>query len=88
MGELGEFWRDVKKNKKEEREKRKASNYLNGIKILEDYKVSYEQQKNRLHLVVEEQIDYWPSTGKYIIRKTKKKGRGIFNLLKELGIER
>lgn len=38
------------------------------------------------HLIVTgsgwELVDFWPGTGKWIARDTKRKGRGVFNLLK------
>lgn len=33
-------------------------------------------------------IDYWPRTGLFIDRKDKKRGRGVFNLLKKLNIKK
>lgn len=32
-------------------------------------------------------FDFWPSTGKYMERSTKKTGRGVFNILKKLEIK-
>lgn len=45
--------------------------------------INYENY-SEVHFCVEKDFDYWPTTGKFINRKTKKSGRGIFNLLKEL----
>lgn len=32
-------------------------------------------------------VDFWPGTGKWIVRGGKKAGRGVFNLLKEGGVK-
>jgi len=39
--------------------------------------------KNFVHYIVGD-FDYWPSTGLFISRTTKKRGRGIKNLLKQV----
>lgn len=39
-----------------------------------------------IHLVIGD-FDFWPSTGLFKNRKTGKKGRGVFNLIKVLGVD-
>ena len=55
--------------------------------LLIDKNVPFDSFKNGDHLHVKKNgfsIDYYPSTGLWIDRKTKKKQRGVYNLLKYL----
>jgi hypothetical protein len=65
------------------KEKRK-SNTINSTDLLIKFGIPFESKNYGAHLVVDCNIDFWPSTGLFINRKTKKKGRGISNLLKLL----
>jgi len=46
--------------------------------------INIEIKNNGIHIIVDNKIDFWPTTGKYIVRKNQKKGRGVFNMIKEL----
>lgn len=82
MGDMGDFWRDVKPFIKERSNEKKRRNLENALKSLKDNNISYEEKSNGIHLVVEGKIDYWPTTGKFIRRSDKKQGRGIRNLVR------
>lgn len=84
MGNMGELWRDIGPVLKKESKERKQRNFCNAILLLDKYKIRYEQ-KSDSHIVVEDKIDYWPSTGLFIDRKTKKRGRGVRQILKKVG---
>ena len=64
------------------KEKRK-SNTISSTEILKKFEIKFESKNDGAHIIVEN-FDFWPSTGLFINRKTKKRGRGIFNLLKQI----
>ena len=75
MSELGDLYRDWRKEKQEKR----TINYQKSEALLIKNKIEYKKL-SASHFRVKE-YDYWPSTGLFIHIKTKKRGRGIFNLL-------
>lgn len=80
MGDVGEFWRDVKTDWKERSRAKRWGNLENAVRSLEGMKVPYEK-KSQVHFVIDDKIDYWPTTGKFIVRSNQKKGRGLMNLV-------
>lgn len=70
---------------------RRASNTTRSTSILTHLGIDFETKNNGAHLIVRhagKTIDFWPSTGKYIPRAPgSKHGRGVFNMLKMLGID-
>lgn len=81
MSELGELFKDLR----EERKEKRAANKELSVALLQDKGVSYKRLSDD-HLRVGE-FDYWPSTGLFMHTKTKKRGRGVFNLLKLVGVK-
>lgn len=82
MSELGDdfkAWREDKRDKKE-------NNYNRALDLLAEHGIKFERLSES-HLRIGE-IDYWPSTGLFINRKTKKRGRGIINLIKAVSAEK
>lgn len=79
MGDIGDLFNDIKEEKKEKR----AKNATSSRDILISRKVPFKELSSD-HLRVAE-YDFWPSTGLFIHIKTKKRGRGVFNLIKILG---
>ena len=74
------YWDDWKKAKL-------ANNRNSSLELIKQTGLKFEIKNNGSHLVVfhdDSAIDFWPSTGLWIFRKTKWKGRGVFNLLKRL----
>jgi len=82
MGDVGDFWRDVKTDWKQRSKDKKWANIQNGEQALTGMKIPFEK-KSLHHYVVGNKIDYWPSTGKYIVRKNNKSGRGLKNMVRE-----
>jgi len=71
---------------KEESKKRKKSNLEKSTQILIDKGIDFKSKNNGVHLIVGE-YNFWPSTGLFIHRRTDNPGRGIYNLLRELGVK-
>ncbi len=74
---------------KQESQQRRAGNRENSAKILSDNGISFESKNLGAHLIVHGHsvtVDFWPGTGKFIVRKGKT-GRGVFNLLKYPGVK-
>ena len=82
MGDMGDFWRDVKAAQKEKR----AQNLAQSTELLKEHGVSFESKNFGVHLVVNGgthgPIDFWPSTGLWIVRSSGKRTRGVKRLLK------
>jgi hypothetical protein len=85
MGDVGEdmnAWREQKNEKK-------RNNREYSTQLLIDNGVAFEEKNGGAHLIVESKsgkIDFWPSTGLYMCRESGRKGRGVRNLLKVVGI--
>jgi hypothetical protein len=78
MGELGEEYRELKEMRQEKRWK----NYEQCKQLLIKYKIDFQEFANG-HFHVGE-YDFWATTGLFINRKTKQKGRGILALIRRL----
>lgn len=79
MSELGEIFKAYK----EERREKKTLNAISSEDILIQRKVPFKKFTCD-HFRVGE-YDFWPATGLFMNVKTKKRGRGVFNLLKLVG---
>lgn len=78
MGDIGDMWQQYKQQRKEHKEKVFVEYVPKHFeKLSEKYKVekltSYHWRINN--------FDYWPTTGLFIHKFTKKQKRGIKNLL-------
>lgn len=83
---LGDYFRDVRSIKQQKRE----SNRTHGAELLKLYGIAFTEKNDGAHLIVrhdDKVVDYWPGTGKFIFRQGNNKGRGVFTLLKRLGIQ-
>jgi len=82
MGDMGDIWNEQKEYGK----KKRGDNRENAPTILFEHGIKFEAKNCGAHLIVEGKnciIDFWPGTGKWILRKdTRNAGRGIFNLIK------
>lgn len=81
MSELGELFGLMREAGKDKREK----NMTSSTQLLINRGVNFESNNYGNHLVVKESgmiIDFWPSTGKWIVRGSGKYKRGVFGLLK------
>ena len=84
MGDMGEVFNAMKEASKEKR----ASNRASSATILDQAGIPYESKNVGAHLIVDGCIDFWPGTGKFIVRKTNKKGRGVRNMIRALQAEK
>lgn len=73
MGDMGDLFNDLREHKKE----KKMKNLIYAETVLKDY----EHRRVDEYLFNIGDFDFWPSTGLFRNRVTKKKGRGINNLL-------
>lgn len=86
LDDLGDFYRAWNRCKQAKKElNRKFS-----TELLTKLNIDFDQHNYGIHLVVysptsSEIIDFWPSTGKWIVRNGKT-GRGIKNLLRHMNI--
>lgn len=58
--------------------------------ILIKHGIPFEIKNDGAHLIVkyaDQIVDFWPGTGKFIFRQGDNQGRGVFTLLKRLGIK-
>lgn len=75
MSDLGEYFKDYRAFKKEEREKR----YSYAIDKLGSLGIEYEQFNGGLHLKIPVGgyiVDFWPTTGLWMYKSRKKRGLG------------
>tara|TARA_R110000868_G_scaffold104700_1_gene288608 strand:- start:2002 stop:2259 length:258 start_codon:yes stop_codon:yes gene_type:complete len=79
MSEIEELFSALR----EESRIKKLSNLEQSTNILKEKNINFVSKNNGIHLIVGN-FDFYPSTGKFINRITKKDGRGIFNLIKKL----
>ena len=69
---------------------RRADNRASSAEVLAKHGVTHEVKNGGAHIVVshaDKVVDFWPGTGKFIPRGAGRPGRGVFNLLKLLGVE-
>jgi hypothetical protein len=69
---------------------RRAGNRRNSADILRERGVDFVTRNDGAHLIVQfgtATADFWPGTGKYRVRPDGKYLRGVFNLLKDLGVD-
>lgn len=76
----GDIWNEVKK----ERQKKRWQNEEMSLKILQERGIKYETLNAGIGHYRVNGISFWPTTGKYYDPKTGLKGRGVYNLIKEL----
>lgn len=85
MGDMGDDFKVLREFRKAKRQDNKASS----TEILTEKGFKFERKNFGEHLILKNEtstFDFYPSTGLFIDRATKKKGRGIFNLIKKLGV--
>jgi len=87
MGDMGEYWRDVKPMLKERREKHVERMGTSANRNIEKLGYPYTHYESNHQFAIETNkgiIDYWGTTGTWIDRKTKKRGKGLRGLRKYL----
>lgn len=84
---MGEYWRDVKPYLKERRKKHVANSGKGIPGRLESEGLEFDFYESTRQFAIHapgETVDYWATTGTWIFRKSKKRGRGIGSLLTEI----
>lgn len=67
---------------------KRANNREYSTKLLTELGVNFTSHNNGAHLIIkngDQRIDFWPGTGKWIVCDFT--SRGVFNLLKFIGIQ-
>ncbi len=85
MSEVGEMFADHRKQGQEKR----ANNREQSTTLLQEKGVPFVSRNGGAHLIVTYDgtvVDFWPGTGKFIVRGQHKKRRGVFALLKVIGV--
>ncbi|HEX5461853.1 MAG TPA: hypothetical protein VFX20_17955 [Steroidobacteraceae bacterium] len=86
MSDMGEDFRAYREHWQEKR----ADNREQSTQILTDCGIGFISRNMGAHLTVTHAgkiVDFWPGTGKWIDRAGPK-GRGVFPLLRHLGVQR
>ncbi len=87
MGDMGDYWRDVRPAMQEESRQKRASNRESSAKMLTAAGIAFETKNEGAHLIVTANgrtVDFWPGTGLWIERGTSKQKRGVRRLIAEL----
>ena len=78
-------WKEFGQAMKEQSQDRRANNRESSAAILTNKEIPFESKNGGAHLIVNGgEVDFWPGTGKWIFRKSRKQGRGVLQLLKAL----
>jgi hypothetical protein len=81
MGDMADVWEGWSERSREKR----ANNRNQSARTLTQFKIPFSSHNIGAHLIVkcgEQMIDFWPGTGKWIIRGGKDGKRGVMNLVK------
>ena len=81
MGDMAEVWEGWAERSKAKR----ASNRTNSAQTLKTFGVEFTSHNLGAHLIIQCDkgvIDFWPGTGKWIIRGGPDGKRGVMNLVK------
>lgn len=84
MSETGELYRMMR----EESAEKRRINLEKSTQILREAGVSFESRNEGVHLIIRTdagKVNFYPSTGRY---NGALDGRGVFNLLKDLGVRK
>lgn len=80
MGDMGDFWRDVR----EARQAKRSSNTKSGAQMLREAGIAFEAKNLGSHLVVSARghvIDFWPAGGLWIVRGSTQRHGGVRKLI-------
>ncbi|WP_449260511.1 hypothetical protein [Enterococcus casseliflavus] len=85
MGEMAEYWKDVKPYLKERRTQHVKRMGDSATKNIKDLGFEFNHYPNNHQFAINTpkgMIDYWGTTGTWIDRKTKIRGKGLHSLRK------
>jgi len=80
MGDMGEVFNEMRQATQE----RRAKNTRSSTELLEASKVQFMARNGGSHLIVKagkRVVDFWPSTGLWIVRGEKAKHGGVMRLI-------
>lgn len=77
MSEMAEIFNAMREVKAQ---KRKA-NTISSTEWLQREGISFVSNNGGVHLIVGNEIDFWPSTGLWMVRHTRIKRRGVRSLI-------
>ena len=82
MSDMTEGWKSFNETKRQ----KKYQNQEQSTRILEKESIPFESKNYGTHLVIQTKpvIDFWPSTGLWIVRGKDIKKRGVRGLLRYL----
>lgn len=66
---------------------RRAHNREQSAQLLKEKGIQFDDCNRGAHLIVygtNHMVDFWPGTGKWIVRKMDRSGRGVLNLIKAI----
>ena len=82
MGDMGDYWRDVREHRKEAKSKRWNSNTKELERLAKAGKLRFQiGNAGTGHMIVNENIDLWLSTGTWLVRGQNRRGHGFKQLL-------
>lgn len=82
MSDQVEIFRAIREHEQGEKAKRRGD----APKILTQHDVGFRSYNDGVHLFVRGFVDFYPGTGLWRSRATGERGRGIFDLLRFLGV--
>lgn len=85
MGDMGDYWHDVRPAMVKESQQRRASNRERSAALLQFNGIPFESKNGGAHLIVYSQkatYDFWPGTGLWQERGSTATGRGVRSLVK------
>jgi hypothetical protein len=82
MGDMGDYFRDWKKHKKIAKAKRWQENERNIARLSLTHGFQYEIiDSSTGHALIEDRVDFWLSTGTWMLRGAKRRGHGFKQLI-------
>jgi hypothetical protein len=86
MGDMGDFWRDVKPAMKERSQQKRAGNREQSARSLTDAGIQFLSRNAGAHLIViganGHTYDFWPGTGLWRMRGSTRDHRGVRSLIR------
>lgn len=82
MGDQIDYFRALRDANRDERAKRREA----APRVLAQHDVGFRSYNDGVHLYVRSRVDFYPGTERWRDRETGQRGRGVFSLLRHLGV--
>lgn len=86
MGDMGDFWADVKPAMKERSRQKRAENREQSARMLVEAGIQFQSKNDGAHLIVTgykgHVYDFWPGTGLWRMRGSPRDHRGVRSLIR------